>query len=163
MSALPTAVQHEHHHHPLPLLCMVRRRSCDVLGRMSRSSGHRFQAIDRLYLDLGWGYGHGAAHVVFFFVSLLPLTTGDGTWYNELCPEMNLFLVGALYSLGAGLSLPSLMVVGLEGWAQKKAWMVAFAPLMHLAMALTVSVYAQRAGRLGRRGGGEWEAGTSGV
>ncbi len=52
------------------------------LESMSRASGHTFSNLDHLYLALGWGYGHGACHVLFFFASLLPLTAGDGTFYT---------------------------------------------------------------------------------
>jgi anterior pharynx defective protein 1 len=51
-----------------------------VLDSHARQSGHRFHLIDKLYLALGWGWGHGAAHVIFFYLSFLPLTTGNGTW-----------------------------------------------------------------------------------
>ena len=110
-----------------------------MLQAQATVRSHCFNALDRLHLTLGWGYGHGAVHVVFFFLSLLPLTTGDGTWYNELCPAMNLFLVLALNSLGFGASLAALMVVALEGWAVREWQWVGYAPLMHLAMALVVS------------------------
>jgi anterior pharynx defective protein 1 len=76
----------------------------------AKQMGHRFILMDKLYLALGWGYGHGACHVIFFFLSFLGLTTGDGTLYLKQCPQMSFFLIGALYSLGMGMILTSGMV-----------------------------------------------------
>ncbi len=56
------------------------RATNKVLEVHSRQFGLRFDLIDQLYMALGWGYGHGAAHVIFFVLSFLPITTGDGTW-----------------------------------------------------------------------------------
>jgi anterior pharynx defective protein 1 len=76
-----------------------KRISAD-LHRRSAASGHSFTKLDELYLALGWGYGQAAIHVLFLFASLLPLTVGHGTVYNHLCPDLSMFTVGALNSLG---------------------------------------------------------------
>ena len=68
-----------------------------MLEGVARSNDTTFTLLDKLYLALGWGYGHGACHVVFFFLSMLPLTSSDGTYYLDTCPTMSFFLVGALY------------------------------------------------------------------
>jgi anterior pharynx defective protein 1 len=109
------------------------------LDAMARASGHQFSALDRLYLALGWGYGHGAVHVLFFFASILPLTAGHGTLYQPLCPEMSVFLVGALQALGFGAMLAAAMVVALDGWRSANIVHAVGAPLVHLLTALVVS------------------------
>lgn len=109
------------------------------LEGMSRSSGHSFSALDRLYLALGWGYGHGACHALFFFASILPLTAGHGTYYSASCPAMSIFLVSALQCVGFGAMLTAVMVVSLNGWHTANKAQAAFAPLVHVATALVVS------------------------
>lgn len=117
----------------------IHKRSLDVLHRMSVQSGHTFTKLDELYLALGWGYGHAAVHVLLMFGSLLPLTVGHGTAYSTACPQMSIFLVGALNSLGMGATLVSLSVIALSAWS-KGSWLgVSYAPLMHAAAALVVS------------------------
>ncbi len=59
-----------------------------MLEDIARSSGHRFGMIDKLYMALAWGYGHGACHTIFFFLSFLPLTSGNGTFYISTCPDV---------------------------------------------------------------------------
>jgi hypothetical protein len=120
------------------------------LELVARNRGHRISIIDKLYLALGWGYGHGACHVVFFFVSLLSLTTGEGTFYAESCPQMSIFLVSALHSLAFGMVLVAIMVVALEGYHTSSRWHVLYAPAMHLLCALVVGAAASSCAR--RRG-----------
>lgn len=110
----------------------------EALEGMSRSTGHRFALIDKLYMALAWGFGHGACHTVFFFLSLLPLTGGDGTFYPVQCPAMSLFLTGALLSLAFGMVLTCAMVVAVEGYHTGNIGYVAMAPAMHVTAALMV-------------------------
>jgi hypothetical protein len=105
---------------------------------MSLRSGHAFTYSDHLHLALGWGVGHAACHALFFFASLLPLTTGDGSYYSDSCPGMSLFLVTALNSLGTSATLVAAMVVALDGWRRRGAVWMAYAPAVHLASALLV-------------------------
>lgn len=76
----------------------ARSVTLNTLDGMARASGHRFGLLDKLYMAVAWGYGHGACHAVFFFLSLLPLTTGEharedgwrvggGTGLGVLCPR----------------------------------------------------------------------------
>ncbi len=58
-------------------------KTATVLEQQARQTGHRFHLVDKLYLAVGWGYGHGAAHVIFFFLVFLPITSGEGTWYAK--------------------------------------------------------------------------------
>jgi hypothetical protein len=69
---------------PAPWHCC--RATTIKLTAISRSTGHAFTHLDRLYLALGWGYGQGVVHVLFFFGSILPLTAGHGTLYSAQCP-----------------------------------------------------------------------------
>lgn len=119
---------------------------------MSRRSGHAFSATDHLHLALGWGAGHAACHALFFFASLLPLTTGDGSYYPDACPGMSLFLVSALNCLGTGATLAASMVVALDGWQRRSVPQIVLAPAVHLASALLVGARGQRFGG----SGGAW-------
>jgi anterior pharynx defective protein 1 len=117
----------------------MHKRALSVLQGMSASSGHSFNKLDELYLALGWGYGHAAVHVLFMFASLLPLTAGHGTAYSTDCPQMSIFTVAALNSLGLGASLVALSVVAMEAWGRRSLLGAAYAPLVHAGAALLVS------------------------
>lgn len=119
-------------------LWQVHKRALVVLHRMSLQSGHTFTKLDELYLALGWGYGHAAVHVLFLFGSLLPLMTGHGTVYSTSCPDMSVFLVGALNSLGLGATLVALSVISLDGWSRGSLVGKTYAPVMHAGAALVV-------------------------
>mmetsp|Transcript_14680 Transcript_14680/g.36580 ORF Transcript_14680/g.36580 Transcript_14680/m.36580 type:complete len:310 (-) Transcript_14680:196-1125(-) len=114
----------------------VHRITVNVLDAHSRATGHRFDLADKLYLALGWGYGHAAANAIFFYLSFLPLMDGAGTWYYDKCPDMSIFLAGALYCLGICTTLVCLMVVAFEGWHTRSWLHMAYAPVMHLAIAV---------------------------
>mmetsp|Transcript_20362 Transcript_20362/g.56735 ORF Transcript_20362/g.56735 Transcript_20362/m.56735 type:complete len:313 (+) Transcript_20362:87-1025(+) len=79
--------------------------------------GHVLRRLDRIYLAMGWGLGHATVHALFFHASFLPLTVQGGTWYADSCPAMNVFLAGALLTLGFNFLLIALMVLALEGHA----------------------------------------------
>jgi anterior pharynx defective protein 1 len=79
-------------------------------------------------------------HQIFFYLSFLPLTTGDGTFYLDVCPQMSLFLVGALYCIGFGMILSSITVVAFEGYQTKNWFYIAYAPILHFGASLTVSI-----------------------
>lgn len=115
----------------------IHRITIRTLERHAGATGHRFDLADKLYIALGWGFGHGAAHAIFFYLSFLPLTTGSGTWYYDMCPDMSIFLSGALYCLGTCTTLVCLMVVALEGWHKGSVLHMVYAPVMHFAVALT--------------------------
>eukprot|EP00878_Enallax_costatus_P028539 GHUV01030830.1.p1 GENE.GHUV01030830.1~~GHUV01030830.1.p1 ORF type:complete len:220 (+),score=62.05 GHUV01030830.1:896-1555(+) len=124
----------------------MHKRALVVLHRMSVQSGHTFTKLDELYLALGWGYGHAAVHVLFLFGSLLPLTTGHGTVYSTSCPDMSIFLVGALNSLGLGATLVALSVIALDGWSRGSLVGKSYAPVMHAGAALVTLGSFRRGG-----------------
>mmetsp|Transcript_9328 Transcript_9328/g.16507 ORF Transcript_9328/g.16507 Transcript_9328/m.16507 type:complete len:287 (+) Transcript_9328:67-927(+) len=122
--------------------------TAQVLSEHARSTGHRFAVLDRLYLALGWGYGHGVAHVVFFVLSFLPLTTGDGTWYLDTCPNMSIFLAGALYALAFGMLLPGCMVISFYGLQERNWLLIVYPPAMHLGASMLTLANFRRNGCL---------------
>jgi hypothetical protein len=125
---------------------------------MSRRSGHAFGYADALHLALGWGAGHAACHALFLFASLLPLTTGDGSYYPDACPGMSLFLVSALNCLGTSATLLAAMAVALGGRALRGAARAAYAPAVHAASALLVRWGGEVRGT---RGGHKGDAGRA--
>lgn len=116
-----------------------------VLKGMAAANGHRFWLVDQLYMALAWGFGHAACHTTFFFASLLPLTAGSGTFYLDTCPDMSLFLVGALYSLAFGMLLTSLMVIYLDGFESGNWLKILYVPVAHLGASLVVSPHTSHA------------------
>jgi len=127
---------------------------CQSLEAMSRRSGHVFSYSDHIHLALGWGTGHALCHALFFFAALLPLTTGDGSFYTDTCPSMSVFLVSALQCLGTSATLTAAMVVGLEGWRHRSVWHIAYAPVAHLASGLLVRAWWLGRGRVFLQGCG---------
>lgn len=115
------------------------RKTVTVLKGMAAANGHRFWLVDQLYMALAWGFGHAACHTTFFFASILPLTAGSGTYYIGACPEMSMFLIGALYSLAFGMLLTSLMVIFLDGMESRSWYKVTYVPVAHLGASMLVS------------------------
>lgn len=124
----------------------LHKKATVLLEKMAEDQHKSFNLIDKMYLGLAWGFGHAACHSVFFFLSMLPLTTGDGTYYNELCPQMSMFLVGALYSNGMGMVLTAIMVVALEGYHERSYFHIAYAPIMHLGASLLTLLNLRQGG-----------------
>ncbi|MEW5313669.1 MAG: hypothetical protein WDW38_005216 [Sanguina aurantia] len=114
----------------------LHKESMVLLEAMAVGSDSRFALVDKLYMALAWGYGHGACHMLFFYLSLLPLSAGGGTLYTEACPHMSFFLAGALSALAFGMILPSVMLVSLDGYSSGNRLHVAFAPAMHVTAAV---------------------------
>lgn len=72
-----------------------------VLNRIAQEQHDApLSVADRFSLALSYGFSHGAAHSVFFFLSWLPLSLDSGTIYNPRCPRLSYFTVGALSTLG---------------------------------------------------------------
>lgn len=46
-----------------------------------------------VFVGAASGYGHGAAHAVFFGLSILAPSFGRATYYTDTCPQMPIFLV----------------------------------------------------------------------
>jgi hypothetical protein len=147
--------------HPVSLPADNASRLCHALEAAARRRGHAFSYSDHIHLSLGWGAGHAACHALFFFASLLPLTTGGGSLYLPACPAMSVFTLSALNTLGASAALVAAMVVALEGWRRRRADEAAFAPAVHAAAGLLVR--ARGRGRAGRGGAGRGGAGRGGA
>lgn len=130
------------------LLWLIHSKTSRVLEIQARASGQRFELVDKLYLALGWGWGHGAAHAIFFYLSFLPLTTSDATWYLDTCPRFSIFLAGAMYCLAFGMLLTSLMVIAWEGFHERHRLHVVYVPCMHLGAALLSLLNMRRDGCL---------------
>jgi hypothetical protein len=114
------------------------RKLCRALEAAARRRGHAFSYSDHVHLSLGWGAGHAACHALFFFASLLPLTTGGGSLYLPACPAMSVFTLSAINTLGSSATLAAAMVVALEGWRRRRADEIVFAPAVHAAAGLLV-------------------------
>jgi hypothetical protein len=107
-----------------------------MLEKQALAQNKRFNLIDKLYLAVAWGFGHSLCMSIFFFVSFLSLTTSNGTFYLDVCPQMSLFLVGSLYSISFGLILTSIAVISIQGFHTGNWLHVAYAPLAHMAASL---------------------------
>lgn len=123
---------------------IMHKKLCDALERIGRVGPHRLTVLDRLYLALSWGYGHGACQATFFFLSLVPLTTGGATYYLPTCPQMSVFVAQALNCLAFSMLLPSLTVVALDGYARRHQLHMVAPPLLHTgASLLTLASFRQ--------------------
>lgn len=112
------------------------RKSVKLLEKQALAHDQRFNLIDKLYLAVAWGFGHSLCQSIFFFVSMLSLTTSNGTFYLDTCPQMSLFLVGALFSIAYGLILTSITVISIQGFHTGNWIHLAYAPLVHFAASL---------------------------
>ena len=120
---------------PLPALpCRLLLR---VLDGIARDTGDAPLALaDRFGLALTHGLSHSATHSLFFFVSWLPLCLGDGTIYNDHCPAMSYYLVGALTTLAFAALLTGSMVLAIEGLERHALRPALTTSGLHLAAAL---------------------------
>eukprot|EP00887_Chlorella_sp_A99_P004267 scaffold15.g4267.t1 len=109
-------------------------RALDSIAR--QSSDAPLSAADRFGLALAHGLSHGGTHSLFFFVSWLPLSLGDGTIYSEHCPRMSYYLVGALSTLGFAALLTAGMIVALEGLERRDPRPACGTAAAHLGAAL---------------------------
>lgn len=116
-----------------------------ALQRYAAGHGRALTRLDVFSTALAWGLGHAATQGAFHFGALLPLTAGDGTYYPPQCPQMSVFLSGALNTLAFSLLLPSIMLLALDGYAKQQAWKPAYAAAAHLAAAL-LTLSASRGG-----------------
>lgn len=118
------------------LVYFFHSKSVKLLEKQALAHNQRFNLIDKLYLAVAWGFGHSLCHSIFFFVSFLSLTTSNGTFYLDKCPQMSLFLVGSLYSISYGLILTSIAVISIQGFHTSNWFHIAYAPLVHMAASL---------------------------
>lgn len=77
----------------------------DVLGRRL---GSALRARDILLLTVTQGLSHAIVHAMVFSGSWLPLLMQGGTLYNQTCPQMSVFSVGAV----SMLAISSIIIVG---------------------------------------------------
>lgn len=68
----------------------------DVLGKRQ---GSPLVAKDVLLLAITQGLSHAIVHAMVFSGSWIPLLMGGGTLYNQTCPQMSVFTVGAVSML----------------------------------------------------------------
>lgn len=130
------------------LLWLLNRKCVDALDAIARANGMRLTILDKLYIALAWGWGHGACQVTFLFLYIISLSTGDGTLYLDTCPSMSMLLSGALSALGIGLTLPALMVIGLDGYHTGNLLNILCAPIVHYIVSLMTLINFQRNGCL---------------
>jgi hypothetical protein len=99
------------------LVAPMHERAVWELRSLARARGDApLSALDRVWVSLAWGFGHAACHALFLYAYALPLAWGPGTYYAPQCPQMPVFLTGALVSLGGGAALLAAAAVGLEAW-----------------------------------------------
>ena len=121
-------------------------RLIEILREVGRKLGHGFTSLDALWLSFGMGFGHGATHLTFFFVSLLEATSKDGTAYDfETCPQLSFNTTSALLALGFALFHTFSTIVFFEGLTNKDRIQSFVPPLTHLsASMLTLINFGQK-------------------
>lgn len=118
------------------LLYRIHKIITATLADVANKSGHVLSPCDTLYVSLGLGFGHGASHSVFFFISILPLLASKATLYVDTCQDMSYFLVSALTTLGFGLLHTFSTIIFFDGLTEQKALRWSAPPVLHLLAAL---------------------------
>lgn len=70
-----------------------------VVNVLGRRQGSPLVAKDVLLLAITQGLSHAIVHATVFSGSWIPLLMGGGTLYNQTCPQMSVFTVGAVSML----------------------------------------------------------------
>lgn len=119
------------------LLWMIHRLTTNILSNAARKMGRAWTATDALFVSLGFGFGQGAAHAVFFFLAVLPLLEGEATYYLDSCPQMSYFLSLALSVLAFTILHASGTVIFFSGLSDGSNGPRVWAPpILHLVAAL---------------------------
>ena len=119
------------------LLWIVHRMTTNILSNAARKTGRAWTATDALLVSLGFGFGQGAAHAVFFFLAVLPLLEGDATFYVDSCPQMSYFLSLALSVLAITVLHASGTVIFFNGLSDASRGPRVWAPpVLHLTASL---------------------------
>ncbi|CAD7697910.1 unnamed protein product [Ostreobium quekettii] len=119
------------------LLWVLHRMTTNTLADTARRTGKSWSPSDALHVSVGFGFGQGAAHAVFFFLAALPLLAGEATYYVDRCPQMSYFLTLALLELGFSALHTAGTVVFFSGLSAGEGGLRVWGPpLLHLAAAM---------------------------
>mmetsp|Transcript_22419 Transcript_22419/g.27037 ORF Transcript_22419/g.27037 Transcript_22419/m.27037 type:complete len:205 (+) Transcript_22419:86-700(+) len=115
------------------------RISLDQLNGVADNMGFpSLSVLDKFMLTLAIGFGHGLSHLVFFFLSILPASMGQGTYYVDTCPQMSIFLYYALTGLCFLIIHTSSMVVAYTAYSKEDRKLLNWiqVPLLHYTASL---------------------------
>ena len=90
-------------------------RALEFVSGLQEHAGAELLPNDHFSLSLTHGLAHSIVHTLFFCISWLPLSLGDGTIYSTHCPQMSYYLVSSLATLGFAGILTGAMVLAFEG------------------------------------------------
>eukprot|EP01025_Chloroclados_australasicus_P039628 TRINITY_DN4111_c0_g1_i1.p1 TRINITY_DN4111_c0_g1~~TRINITY_DN4111_c0_g1_i1.p1 ORF type:complete len:241 (-),score=10.73 TRINITY_DN4111_c0_g1_i1:267-989(-) len=126
---------------------ILHKRSCSALIELGRQSGgSHLSNHNKHQLAFAWGYGHGAAHTIFLFVSFLGIAFNKGHVYVPQCSEMSVLVVTGLLTLGMFMINSFGTVVYFWGWSTKNWVAVGGIPILHLVAGLLTLVNFQMHG-----------------
>lgn len=108
-------------------------RALEFVSGLQEHAGSELLPNDHFSLSLTHGLAHSIVHTLFFCISWLPLSLGDGTIYTASCPQMSYYLVCSLTTLGFSGILTGAMVIAFEGM-ERQDWKRGGAPpvVLHL-------------------------------
>jgi anterior pharynx defective protein 1 len=96
-------------------------RALEFLSTLEEHAGSELLPNDHFSLSLTHGLAHSIVHSLFFCISWLPLSLGDGTIYSASCPQMSYYLVCSLTTLGFSGILTGAMILAFEGM-ERQDW-----------------------------------------
>jgi gamma-secretase subunit APH-1 len=105
-------------------------RALEFVSGLEEHSGAELLPNDHFSLSLTHGLAHSIVHTLFFCISWLPLSLGDGTIYTATCPQMSYYLVCALTTLGFAGILTGGMVLAFEGMERQDLKRGALLPIL---------------------------------
>eukprot|EP00850_Spirogloea_muscicola_P009376 SM000052S17768 [mRNA] locus=s52:560690:570889:- [translate_table: standard] len=82
------------------------------------------------------GFGHGLAHSLLFFLSLMTPAMGPATYYVSACPQMPIFLAMAIASSAFFIIHAITMIMAFDGYVENSSHQY-YAPIFHFAAAST--------------------------
>eukprot|EP00850_Spirogloea_muscicola_P016983 SM000141S00927 [mRNA] locus=s141:195190:197310:- [translate_table: standard] len=109
-------------------------RALQLIAR--RQSKAPLSFSDKVQIYLAAGFGHGLAHSLLFFLSLMTPAMGPATYYVSACPQMPIFLAMAIASSAFFIIHAITMIMAFDGYVENSSHQY-YAPIFHFAAAST--------------------------
>eukprot|EP00850_Spirogloea_muscicola_P002631 SM000010S04269 [mRNA] locus=s10:606288:608592:+ [translate_table: standard] len=107
-------------------------RALQLIARRQSKAPLSFSDKVQIYL----GFGHGLAHSLLFFLSLMTPAMGPATYYVSACPQMPIFLAMAIASSAFFIIHALSMIMAFDGYGENSSHQY-YAPIIHFAAAST--------------------------
>ncbi|CAI0397089.1 unnamed protein product [Linum tenue] len=123
------------------LFWKVYKRLEDMLDAFAdRVSKPRLYPTDKMLIALAGGLGHGAAHAVFFCLSVLTPAFGPATFFTDQCSQIPFFLVSSIIALAFATIHTFSMVIAFNGYSEGNKVDQLFVPVVHLVAGMVTLI-----------------------